>query len=67
MVDPVLLQQVVRLSADDRRELFEAAEDVLDPALAALIDERQGVAEAEHRAGGRWDDFRTELRDQYGR
>ncbi|GAA1536395.1 hypothetical protein GCM10009788_44010 [Nocardioides humi] len=67
MVDPVLLEQVVRLSADDRRELFEAAQDALDPALADQIDERQAVAVAEPGAGRTWEHFRAELREQHGR
>jgi hypothetical protein len=67
MVDPALLQQVVSLSPDDRRELFEAAQDALDPGLTAVIDDREAAAKATPGAGRRWDDFRAELRDQYGR
>jgi len=64
MVDPALLQQVVSLSPDDRRELFEAAQEALDPALATLIDEREATAKAAPGAGRRWADFRAELREQ---
>jgi hypothetical protein len=66
MVDPALLEQVVRLSPDDRRELFEAAQEALDPDLAARIDERQEVAESEPGAGRQWTEFRAELREQFG-
>lgn len=67
MVDPALLEQVVRLSPDDRRELFEAAQDALDPQLSAMIDERQDAAEEQPGSGQPWEDFRVQLRDQYGR
>jgi len=67
VVDPVLLEQVVRLSPGDRRELFEAAQEALDPDLAALIDAREREAESTPGAGRTWQEFRNELREQYGR
>ena len=66
MVDPALLQQVVNLSPDERRELFEAAQEMLDPALATLIDEREAAAKAAPGEGRDWSAFRTELKEQYG-
>ena len=66
MIDRALLQQVVSLSADDRRELFEAAQEELDPELSALIDDRERAARTDPGSGRSWTEFRDELRERHG-
>ncbi len=67
MVDPALLEKVVSLSPEDRRDLFEAVQESIDPELVALIDEREAQALAGSSDTRPWVAFRADLREQYGR
>ena len=67
MVDPALLEKVVSLSPEDRRDLFEAVQDSIDPELAVLIDEREAQALSGSTGTRSWAEFRADLREQYGR
>ncbi len=74
MVDPALLEQVVGLPADERRELIAYVQESLDndersisPELAALIDERVAEAMVNPGAGRTWDEVRASLRERHVR
>ncbi|MFT4009479.1 MAG: hypothetical protein QM655_05490 [Nocardioidaceae bacterium] len=67
MVDPALLEQVVKLGPADRQELFGASFERIDPELAALIDADEADLRAGPDDGQPWEEFRAEFREQYGR
>lgn len=62
MVDRDLLEQVMRLDVDARRQLRDALDDSLPvemtPQLAALLDERIAQATAEPSDGTPWETIR---------
>ncbi len=73
MVNPALLEQVARLSLDDRREFVAAVQDTIEieehpltPARAAFMERRAAEAKANPFDGGPWEEFREELRERYG-
>lgn len=71
MVELSLLEQVLQLPAEDRRELMDeisgslAAEEPLSPELQALLDERLADAAANPNAHRPWEDVKREIFGKY--
>ena len=71
MVESSLLEKVLRLPPDDRRELMDelsaslAPEVPLTPELQALLDERLADFEARPDAFRPWDEVKDELLGKY--
>lgn len=71
MVESSLLEKVLRLPPEDRRELMDeishslAPEVPLTPELRALLDERLADVEARPDAFRPWDEVRDDLLGTY--
>ena len=71
MVESTLLEKVLRLPAEDRRELMDEISDSLvpeqplTPELQALLDERLADLDANPDAFRSWDEVKRELLGTY--